>query len=339
MKRIILIISVLLLFILSHPISADTIIDSVYAVPELDGQIAYDFYGNFIFWTTRWYNTRVGDRFAMWGPEYFSRAFYSFELPEIQEGFEVQNAVIRLYQLSSQGRQQNVPPDSWYHSFPFWDIGEGYMEGCYVSHINYGNELDQEDFFIGDEGVEGTIQHNIGIISEHTVSDSLPLIGERGYRHLDVTSAVQTDYDSQNNFSQYRIAFETEHDDDGFADCIYLATSESPIQSHRPLLILTFDNTSSIDQEIVPVKYPLILYPNPFKGKCSVSLNSRINQDVEITVFNIKGQKVKKTIKEKLERGENNILIDLTSLSNGIYFFKIKTEGDEYIKKAIVMKR
>ena len=81
MKKILLLISVLLLFILSHPVRADTIIDSVYAVPELDGDMCYTPTGQL--WSLNdWsYDMHIGDigGGAAPPPNSSIRSFVSFE--------------------------------------------------------------------------------------------------------------------------------------------------------------------------------------------------------------------------------------------------------------------
>ncbi|MDZ4121038.1 MAG: hypothetical protein U1C33_01360, partial [Candidatus Cloacimonadaceae bacterium] len=117
-----------------------TIIDSLYAIPALDGDIAANASGVAFSMNTTTYEFIVGDL----GYPYENctvRAYISFPLPVIPSGYSLQNATIRLYQHTSRGIEHLG--DSTYVNtyYPHWDVVGGDTIRCIVSHIDYGNSL------------------------------------------------------------------------------------------------------------------------------------------------------------------------------------------------------
>ncbi|HHE38626.1 MAG TPA: T9SS type A sorting domain-containing protein [Candidatus Cloacimonetes bacterium] len=61
-------------------------------------------------------------------------------------------------------------------------------------------------------------------------------------------------------------------------------------------------------------------------------------ENIEIILFNIKGQSVETVWRGNIERGNNEISFDTRRLSNGIYFLKVKTNNCVITKKIIIIK-
>ncbi len=84
-------------------------------------------------------------------------------------------------------------------------------------------------------------------------------------------------------------------------------------------------------------------YPNPFNPTTTINYQLPENCKVELTVYNLKGQKVKTLVKDNLESGNHTVLWNGRddkgkSVSSGIYFYKLKTDNHEETKKMILMK-
>lgn len=75
----------------------------------------------------------------------------------------------------------------------------------------------------------------------------------------------------------------------------------------------------------------ITVYPNPTDGIINLELTSIKSDKIQITVFDMNG----KTIKQKLilNNGNTTEQVDLSSIATGIYFVKIQTDKEEYIKK------
>ncbi len=98
------------------------------------------------------------------------------------------------------------------------------------------------------------------------------------------------------------------------------------------------------DNEIVQTQdYLHQNYPNPFNPTTTINYQLPVNSKVELTVYNLKGQKVKALINETLESGNHTVIWNGKDdkgkpVSSGIYFYKMKTDNYEEAKKMILLK-
>ena len=83
----------------------------------------------------------------------------------------------------------------------------------------------------------------------------------------------------------------------------------------------------------VPLTFGLKLnYPNPFNPDIKILYSPPVNCDVNLSVYNIKGQKVKTLIKEKQEKEHHSIVCNGKdnsgkTVSSGINFYKLKVKS------------
>jgi hypothetical protein len=86
-------------------------------------------------------------------------------------------------------------------------------------------------------------------------------------------------------------------------------------------------------------------YPNPFNPETSISftVGSEQHQQVDIEIFNIKGQKVRTLVSEVYEVGEHSVVWNGTddngrSVASGIYFYRMTAGDFTATRKMILMK-
>ncbi len=85
-------------------------------------------------------------------------------------------------------------------------------------------------------------------------------------------------------------------------------------------------------------------YPNPFNPETRISFNvSEQNTPVDISIYNIKGQKVKDIVKDVYSSGNHSVVWNGSNennkqVSSGIYFYKIKSGRYSKTKKMVLMK-
>jgi len=80
------------------------------------------------------------------------------------------------------------------------------------------------------------------------------------------------------------------------------------------------------------------LFPNPVSTDATFSFSLKSPSNVEISIYNIKGQKVETITSGSMNAGDHNIEWNNDKLSNGIYFYKIKTENSTITNKLVIMK-
>ena len=84
-------------------------------------------------------------------------------------------------------------------------------------------------------------------------------------------------------------------------------------------------------------------YPNPFNPETTISFSIPKDSKVEISIYNVKGQKIKTLTNENLQSGYYKVIWNGKdendkSVSSGIYFYKMETDNFSLIKKCILLK-
>ena len=322
-------------FIFNFTLSADTIVDSVYATPVLDGYVAFSQNNQSLFVNNWMYSMSAGDLgISMIEPDPNSRmrSYISFELPQIPDGYELDSVYVKLYQYICEG-------NSVFGEYPIWNVPGGDTMFCIMDHIDYGDELDVSDWTKGDPGDSGTLHTNIGIISDS---------GEDGYRYLGITDYVQYDYENGRDKTQYRIRFPIETDWDYLYDNLGFKTTTSTQIHQHPIIFLFFKLNNYIDNNFAnEVSNKIFVYPNPFIGSTTIKFNSDFyikprSTKSQIKIYNIKGKLVKFISAAQInwKGGENKVIWDGRDendnvLSNGLYLIKVEGKDVNVIKKVL----
>ena len=84
-------------------------------------------------------------------------------------------------------------------------------------------------------------------------------------------------------------------------------------------------------------------YPNPFNPSTTIAFSIPETGRVHVSVYNIKGQKVKDLLNTEMTRGNHRLVWDGRDTNNrnvasGIYFIKLESGGKTSIRKAMLMK-
>ncbi len=110
------------------------------------------------------------------------------------------------------------------------------------------------------------------------------------------------------------------------------------------LVEINFQYTGTGVENILPLITELTgNYPNPFNPITIINYSLAEESNIELIVFNIKGQHVKTLINEKLPAGNHQVVWDgkddnSKAVSSGIYFYKMNTNNYTLTKKMILMK-
>lgn len=110
--------------------------------------------------------------------------------------------------------------------------------------------------------------------------------------------------------------------------------------------VVFFDLTSKEDQgnNVLPITTEIkSIYPNPFNPETTIEFNLKEGTDVNIKVYNLKGQLVKSVVNGKHEAGNHKVIWNGTNsneqrVASGIYFCRMETKNKTVIKKMILMK-
>ncbi|MBN2423692.1 MAG: T9SS type A sorting domain-containing protein [Calditrichaceae bacterium] len=107
------------------------------------------------------------------------------------------------------------------------------------------------------------------------------------------------------------------------------------------LIILSAEGTSAISGTAgeIPDKIALSQnYPNPFNNSTVIDYQLPVDGEVELTVYNLLGQKVAVLVSGMHKAGSHQIKFDASRLSSGIYLYKIKAGSYSEIKRMLLIK-
>jgi flagellar hook assembly protein FlgD len=69
-----------------------------------------------------------------------------------------------------------------------------------------------------------------------------------------------------------------------------------------------------------------------------ISYQSQVNSDVELSIYNLLGQKVAILVSEKQKVGYHQFVWDASNYASGIYYYKIETIEFQQVKKMMLLK-
>ena len=102
------------------------------------------------------------------------------------------------------------------------------------------------------------------------------------------------------------------------------------------LLPLLYPNVGVEDETNPPAALSVFCYPNPFTDKLKISIAGKQNSNANITIFNIKGQKVTEwytdDTKDNMWKGTD---IDNKPVGSGIYLIKVSNSKETIFRKII----
>jgi Secretion system C-terminal sorting domain len=105
--------------------------------------------------------------------------------------------------------------------------------------------------------------------------------------------------------------------------------------------IITADKLTGItsDHNSVPDMFSLRQnYPNPFNPSTTIEFSLKENSNVNLSVYNILGQKVVTLLNQPMSAGIHNVQFNASGLSSGIYFYRITTGNENKVMKMNLLK-
>ncbi len=126
----------------------------------------------------------------------------------------------------------------------------------------------------------------------------------------------------------------------------FLINVTDSLYSFGNLFLLTGSidfSTGCLEEEIIKPGYNLQSYPNPFNPTTIINFSLPKENEVILSIYNIKGQQVKTLTDDHYEKGEHSIIWNGKDsnnkvVSSGIYFCKLKVGNYSKTKKMILLK-
>ena len=120
--------------------------------------------------------------------------------------------------------------------------------------------------------------------------------------------------------------------------------SRSEYEDNRKELLTVLYETTEYDPQYLKEVFLSANFPNPFNPKTTIEFGIPEDmKNVKLTVFNIKGQKVKTLYNGPLNKGKKAIIWDSRDnnnklVSSGVYFYKLETSNKSKCKKMLLLR-
>ena len=105
------------------------------------------------------------------------------------------------------------------------------------------------------------------------------------------------------------------------------------------------EDASSTNNDILSANREITMYnyPNPFNPETIISFSIPKDSEVSLSIYNIKGQRVKQLISDQLSADQHSVVWDGRDnlgkpVSSGIYFYKLEIGDFQKVRKMILMK-
>ncbi len=115
-----------------------------------------------------------------------------------------------------------------------------------------------------------------------------------------------------------------------------LVDSEIDLSDGRSYYHITFENDGSDSSPVFETS--LSNHPNPFNPSTTIEFSLASDGKVSIEVFNVKGQKVKTLLDSTMPAGEHQIVWNAADSASGVYFIRLRTDGETRINKTLLLK-
>lgn len=107
-------------------------------------------------------------------------------------------------------------------------------------------------------------------------------------------------------------------------------------------LVKTVTNAED-NNNVSAIKGSISNYPNPFNPATTISLNIPVKGNANLSVYNVKGQKVRTLLNGYVDKGQKQVSFNGkddkgNSLASGIYFYKFNSSRYSAAKKMILLK-
>jgi beta-xylosidase len=117
----------------------------------------------------------------------------------------------------------------------------------------------------------------------------------------------------------------------GFVDFDWFRTDSA--------LLTGVENDQGFNYKDIPNDYFLGQnYPNPFNNSTMINYQLAMNSNVELSVYNLLGQKVATLVNQEIPLGTHRVTWNAQNSPSGIYFYKITAGGYSEIRKMMLLK-
>lgn len=243
-------------------------------------------------------------------------------------------------------------------NLPIWGIvggrqpGEFYMlvvyiqDMYYIKHTYIYHSLDYGETF--------TVYHNFALGDDpaYAYFEAIPTEGSvpLTVQYTDLSPGLvwgwEWDFDNDNIIDSYEQNPEYTYQDTGYYSVRlriinYIGGTEN-FAFRENYIHVTEGN--SLQNEVVKNKEIILSnYPNPFNPSTTIEFSIQNESFINLSIFNIKGQKIKSLTNDKYPKGNHSIIWNGDDesgkpVSSGIYLYKLKVGNQVSVKRMLLLK-
>ncbi len=79
-------------------------------------------------------------------------------------------------------------------------------------------------------------------------------------------------------------------------------------------------------------------YPNPFNPATTISFNLEKTSKIKLEVFSVEGRLIQTLVDARFNSGAHSVRFDASSLSSGIYFYRLSSESQSITRRLVLIK-
>ncbi len=121
---------------------------------------------------------------------------------------------------------------------------------------------------------------------------------------------------------------------DQWRDRVWISTPNGMIYKNVSDLSSVDDNESGIPEEFVVLK----AYPNPFNNTTQITYRLKNPSNIKLKLYNIEGREVMDLFDGKKSAGEHTLSVNSSTLATGIYFLKLNSGSETFVRKLTLLK-
>ena len=117
----------------------------------------------------------------------------------------------------------------------------------------------------------------------------------------------------------------------------YSLVGNLPLWSNNEIFTI---NSLSVNEKVEDLSKLSLLgaFPNPFNPSTVITYQTQLEGNIDVSVYNLKGQLISNLFQGYQDKGYHELVFDASTLSSGMYFVRVKGQGEVHSQKILLMK-
>ncbi len=166
-----------------------------------------------------------------------------------------------------------------------------------------------------------------------------------------IYSDIQGGWEGEGNINVDPLFVDPENGDYHLTECSPCIDAGNPNSPFDPdgtiadMGAFYYDQLNEVNDNVIQiVEYDLYNFPNPFNPTTTISLTIQEESNIELSLYNIKGQKIRSLLNDQITAGEHSIVWNGEDdsgkkVGSGVYLYKLHVNDKiELVKKCLLLK-